>query len=98
MKTLFVMVKCQLGQAYKVADEAVQRVEQVFIVLALELSQHGLPLVRCGQERKLTALAPRGDPQHQLRVRSPISRASPAETRVPPTSLPSTATFRSRRP
>ena len=29
MKTIFVMVKCQLGQAYKVADEAVQRVEQV---------------------------------------------------------------------
>ena len=29
MKTIFVMVKCELGQAYKVADEAVQGVEQV---------------------------------------------------------------------
>ena len=25
MKTIFVMVKCELGQAYAVADEAVQR-------------------------------------------------------------------------
>jgi DNA-binding Lrp family transcriptional regulator len=29
MKTIFVNVKCDLGQAYKVADEAVQRIEQV---------------------------------------------------------------------
>jgi DNA-binding Lrp family transcriptional regulator len=29
MKAIFVMVKCDLGQAYKVADEAVQGVEQV---------------------------------------------------------------------
>jgi len=29
MKTLFVMVKCELGQAYKVAEEAVETVEQV---------------------------------------------------------------------
>lgn len=29
MQTIFVMVKCELGQAYKVADEAVQSVEQV---------------------------------------------------------------------
>ncbi len=29
MKTIFVMVKCELGQAYKVADEAVENVEQV---------------------------------------------------------------------
>jgi DNA-binding Lrp family transcriptional regulator len=29
MKTIFVMVKCELGQAYIVADEAVQGVEQV---------------------------------------------------------------------
>jgi hypothetical protein len=28
MKTIFVMVKCELGQAYKVADEAVD-LEQV---------------------------------------------------------------------
>ena len=29
MKTIFIMVKCELGQAYKVADEAVENVEQV---------------------------------------------------------------------
>ncbi len=29
MQTIFVMVKCELGRAYKVADEAVQAVEQV---------------------------------------------------------------------
>jgi DNA-binding Lrp family transcriptional regulator len=29
MKTIFVMVKCELGQAYAVADEAVQQLEQV---------------------------------------------------------------------
>ena len=29
MKTIFVMVKCELGKAYKVADEAVVSVEQV---------------------------------------------------------------------
>jgi DNA-binding Lrp family transcriptional regulator len=29
MKTIFVMVKCELGRAYDVADEAVQEVEQV---------------------------------------------------------------------
>ena len=29
MKTIFVMVKCELGQAYRVADEAVENVEQV---------------------------------------------------------------------
>jgi DNA-binding Lrp family transcriptional regulator len=29
MKTIFVMVKCDLGKAYAVADEAVQGVEQV---------------------------------------------------------------------
>ena len=29
MKTIFVMVKCELGQAYNVADKAVQGVEQV---------------------------------------------------------------------
>ena len=29
MKTIFVNVKCELGQAYKVADEAVQQIEQV---------------------------------------------------------------------
>jgi DNA-binding Lrp family transcriptional regulator len=29
MKTIFIMVKCELGQAYKVADEAVENVEQI---------------------------------------------------------------------
>jgi DNA-binding Lrp family transcriptional regulator len=29
LKTIFIMVKCELGQAYKVADEAVEKVEQV---------------------------------------------------------------------
>src|SRR5579871_6311542 len=29
LKTIFIMVKCELGQAYKVADEAVENVEQV---------------------------------------------------------------------
>jgi DNA-binding Lrp family transcriptional regulator len=29
MKTLFVMIKCDLGQAYKVAEEAVETIEQV---------------------------------------------------------------------
>jgi len=29
MKTIFIMVKCELGKSYTVADEAVQSVEQV---------------------------------------------------------------------
>jgi DNA-binding Lrp family transcriptional regulator len=29
LKTIFVMVKCELGQAYKVADEAVENIEQI---------------------------------------------------------------------
>ena len=29
MKTIFVMVKCELGQAYGVADQAVQAVEEL---------------------------------------------------------------------
>ncbi len=29
MQTIFVMVKCDLGKAYEVADEAVQSIEQV---------------------------------------------------------------------
>jgi DNA-binding Lrp family transcriptional regulator len=32
MKTLFVMVKCDLGQAYSVADAAVESIEEVFEV------------------------------------------------------------------
>jgi DNA-binding Lrp family transcriptional regulator len=29
MKTIFVMVKCELGRAYTVADQAVQEIEEV---------------------------------------------------------------------
>ena len=29
MQTIFVMVKCDLGQAYRVADEVVQKLDQV---------------------------------------------------------------------
>lgn len=29
MQTIFIMVKCELGKAYQVADEAVQEIEQV---------------------------------------------------------------------
>lgn len=29
MQTIFVMVKCELGRAYQVADEAVQNIEHV---------------------------------------------------------------------
>ena len=29
MQTIFIMVKCELGKAYAVADEAVQSIEQV---------------------------------------------------------------------
>ena len=29
MKTIFVMVKCELGRSYEVADQAVQEVEEV---------------------------------------------------------------------
>jgi len=32
MKTIFVMVKCERGKAYSVADEAVNSVEQVLEV------------------------------------------------------------------
>lgn len=29
MRTIFIQVKCELGQAYKVAEEAVETVEQI---------------------------------------------------------------------
>ena len=35
MQTIFVMVKCELGQAYTVADEAVQAIEQVSEVYSI---------------------------------------------------------------
>ena len=35
MQTIFIMVKCELGQAYKVADAAVERVEQISEVYSI---------------------------------------------------------------
>ncbi len=35
MQTIFVMVKCELGRAYEVADEAVQAIEQVSEVYSI---------------------------------------------------------------
>lgn len=35
MKTIFVMIKSELGQAYKVAEEAVENVEQVSEVYSI---------------------------------------------------------------
>jgi DNA-binding Lrp family transcriptional regulator len=35
MKTIFVMVKCELGKAYTVADEVVQEVEEVSEVYSI---------------------------------------------------------------
>jgi len=35
MKTIFVMVKCELGKAYTVADEIVQEVEEVSEVYSI---------------------------------------------------------------
>jgi DNA-binding Lrp family transcriptional regulator len=35
MKTIFVMVKCELGRAYQVADEVVQEVEEVSEVYSI---------------------------------------------------------------
>ncbi len=45
MQTIFVMVKCELGKAYQVADEAVQNVEQVSEVHSIS-GQYDL-LVKC---------------------------------------------------
>ena len=45
MQTIFVMVKCELGKAYEVADEAVQAVEQVSEVYSTS-GQYDL-LVKC---------------------------------------------------
>lgn len=35
MKTIFIMVKCQLGKAYHVANEAVEKVENVSEVYSI---------------------------------------------------------------
>lgn len=45
MQTIFVMVKCELGKAYVVADEAVQKVEQVSEVHSIS-GQYDL-LMKC---------------------------------------------------
>jgi DNA-binding Lrp family transcriptional regulator len=45
MQTIFIMVKCALGKAYEVADEAVQSVEQVSEVHSTS-GQYDL-LVKC---------------------------------------------------
>jgi hypothetical protein len=38
MKTIFVMVKCELGKAYGVADETVLNVEQVSEVYSISVN------------------------------------------------------------
>ncbi len=45
MQTLFIMTKCELGKAYNVADEAVQKVEQVSEVHSIS-GQYDL-LLKC---------------------------------------------------
>lgn len=45
MQTIFVMVKCDLGKAYEVADQAVQDVEQVSEVHSIS-GQYDL-LMKC---------------------------------------------------
>ncbi|MFC4351603.1 Lrp/AsnC ligand binding domain-containing protein [Fodinicurvata halophila] len=45
MKTIFVQIKCELGEAYKVADELVQDIEQISEVHSTS-GQYDL-LVKC---------------------------------------------------
>lgn len=45
MQTVFIMVKCDLGKAYEVADQAVQMIEQVSEVHSIS-GQHDL-LMKC---------------------------------------------------
>ena len=45
MRTIFVLVKCELGRAYQVADEAVQQVEPVSEVHSIS-GQYDL-LMKC---------------------------------------------------
>ncbi|BAI72274.1 transcriptional regulator [Azospirillum sp. B510] len=45
MQTIFVMVKCELGRAYEVADQAVQLIEQVSEVHSIS-GQYDL-LMKC---------------------------------------------------
>ena len=50
MKTIFVMVKCDLGKAYQVADEAVADIEQVSEVYSTS-GQYDL-LMKCYLDEK----------------------------------------------
>lgn len=50
MKTIFVMVKCELGKAYAVADEAVLNLEQVSEVYSTS-GQYDL-LMKCYLDEK----------------------------------------------
>ena len=45
MKTIFVMVKCELGKAYQVADEAILNIEQISEVYSIS-GQYDL-LMKC---------------------------------------------------
>jgi len=45
MQTIFVLIKCELGKAYEVADRAVQEIEQVSEVHSIS-GQYDL-LVKC---------------------------------------------------
>jgi DNA-binding Lrp family transcriptional regulator len=45
MKTIFIMVKCELGQAYQVADEAILNIDKVSEVYSIS-GQYDL-LMKC---------------------------------------------------
>ena len=45
MQTIFILIKCELGEAYKVADRAVQDIEQVSEVYSIS-GQYDL-MVKC---------------------------------------------------
>jgi DNA-binding Lrp family transcriptional regulator len=45
MKTIFIMVKCELGKAYQVADEAILDIEQISEVYSIS-GQYDL-LMKC---------------------------------------------------
>ena len=45
MQTIFIMVKCELGEAYEVADQAIQSVEQVSEVHSIS-GQYDL-MIKC---------------------------------------------------
>jgi DNA-binding Lrp family transcriptional regulator len=45
VQTIFVMVKCELGRAYQVADEAIEAIEQISEIYSIS-GQYDL-LVKC---------------------------------------------------